>query len=170
MFRSLIRVASLKGKNEVHEISARKFETCGTQEGEGLAVPMERCSIRRLNPAKEHRHWHPGRVSQRVCGLVCRGCTSLNHQPTDSVRTPQGCQRRDPGQTLPGARTAGHFQNRKLTPGIADEGQKTYSTQYAYEVYLNNWILPRWRSYRIFDAKAVDVEAWLKTVPLARGI
>ena len=61
------------------------------------------------------------------------------------------------------------FHNRKPTPGIADEGQKTYSTQYAYEVYLNNWILPRWRSYRISDVKAVDVEAWLKTVPLARG-
>ena len=61
------------------------------------------------------------------------------------------------------------FHNRKPTPGSADGGQKTYSTQYAYEVYLNNWILPRWKSYRISDVKAVDVEAWLKTIPLARG-
>jgi integrase len=36
-------------------------------------------------------------------------------------------------------------------------------------IYLNKWILPRWRSYRLSEVKAVDVEAWLKTLPLARG-
>jgi integrase len=61
------------------------------------------------------------------------------------------------------------FQDRKPAPEIADEGRKTYSTQYAYENYLKKWILPRWKSYRISDVKAVDVEAWLKTIPLARG-
>jgi integrase len=61
------------------------------------------------------------------------------------------------------------FHNRKPTLGISDEGRKTYSTQYVYEIYLNKWILPRWRSYRISDIKTVDVEAWLKTIPLARG-
>jgi hypothetical protein len=50
-----------------------------------------------------------------------------------------------------------------------DKGRKTYSTQYAYEIYLNKWILPRWNSYRISDVKAVDVKAWLKTIPFARG-
>jgi len=61
------------------------------------------------------------------------------------------------------------FQERKPMPGTAEEGQKTYSTQYAYEIYLKSWILPRWRSYRLLDIKSVDVEAWLKTLPLARG-
>jgi integrase len=61
------------------------------------------------------------------------------------------------------------FKERKPGPGAADEGQKTYSTQYAYEIYLNSWILPRWRSYCLSDIKAVDVEAWLKSLPLARG-
>lgn len=61
------------------------------------------------------------------------------------------------------------FQQQKPSPGNSDEGQKTYSTQYAYEIYLNTWILPRWRSYRLLDVRAVDVEAWLKTLPLARG-
>ncbi len=49
------------------------------------------------------------------------------------------------------------------------EEQKAYSTQYAYEVYLKKWILPRWRSYRLIDVKAVDVEKWLKSLRLARG-
>jgi integrase len=61
------------------------------------------------------------------------------------------------------------YHDRKPTPASADEGQKAYSTQYAYEVYLNNWILPRWKSYRISDVKAVEVESWLKTIPLAHG-
>ncbi len=61
------------------------------------------------------------------------------------------------------------FHERKPVSRIAEEGQKTYSTQYAYENYLKAWILPRWRSYRLSDVKSVDVEAWLKTLPLARG-
>jgi integrase len=61
------------------------------------------------------------------------------------------------------------FHDRKPETGPADETQKSYSTQYAYEVYLQKWILPRWRSYRLSDVKAVDVEAWLKSIPLARG-
>lgn len=61
------------------------------------------------------------------------------------------------------------FHDRKPLPGTADEQQKAYSTQYAYEVYLKKWILPRWRSYRFIDVKAVDVEKWLKSLTLARG-
>ena len=61
------------------------------------------------------------------------------------------------------------FHDRLPEPGERDEGQKSYSTQYAYDVYLKKWVLPRWRSYRLSDVKAVDVEAWLKTLPLARG-
>jgi len=61
------------------------------------------------------------------------------------------------------------FHDRLPEPGERDDQQKAYSTQYAYEVYLKKWILPRWRSYRLADVKAVDVEAWLKGVPLARG-
>ena len=64
----------------------------------------------------------------------------------------------------------GHFPRTEApNPGSLDEGQKTYSTQYAYEIYIKSWILPRWRSYRLADVKAVDVEAWLKILPLARG-
>jgi integrase len=61
------------------------------------------------------------------------------------------------------------FHDRKPLPGTMDEQQKAYSTQYAYEVYLKKWILPRWRSYRLIDVKAVDVEKWLKSLRLARG-
>lgn len=56
-----------------------------------------------------------------------------------------------------------------------EEERKSYSTQYNYDGYLRKWILPRWRSYRLSEIKAVAVEQWLKTLsfengdPLARG-
>ena len=50
-----------------------------------------------------------------------------------------------------------------------DENRKTHSTQDTYEGYLNKWILPRWKSYRLGDVKAVHVEQWLKSLPLAPG-
>jgi integrase len=34
---------------------------------------------------------------------------------------------------------------------------------------LRKWILPRWRSYRLADVKAVQVEQWLKSLPVSRG-
>lgn len=50
-----------------------------------------------------------------------------------------------------------------------EEGRKSYSTQETYEGYLKKWIVPRWGLYRLGDVKAVQVEQWLKTLPLARG-
>ena len=61
--------------------------------------------------------------------------------------------------------TGNHF----IEVCLGDEHHKSYSTQYAYDIYLKKWILPRWRSYRLSEVKAVDVESGLKTLPLARG-
>ncbi len=68
------------------------------------------------------------------------------------------------------------FNEIKPTPDAVEEDRKSYATQVTYEGYLGKWILPRWRSYRLSDVKAVDVEKWLKTLcfqktgtPLARG-
>ncbi len=50
-----------------------------------------------------------------------------------------------------------------------DELRKSYSTQVTYQGYLSKWILPRWRSYRLADVKAIQVEQWLKSLPLSKG-
>lgn len=47
------------------------------------------------------------------------------------------------------------------------EDVKSYATRKTYEGYLRRWILPRWRSYRLTEVKAVEVERWLKPLPLA---
>jgi integrase len=62
------------------------------------------------------------------------------------------------------------YKNSRLPEAIAgDDNRKTYATQDTYEGYLRKWILPRWKSYRLPDVKAVQVEQWLKTLPLAPG-
>jgi integrase len=59
-------------------------------------------------------------------------------------------------------------QPRKQQP-VEEEGRKSHATQETYEGYLRKWILPRWRSYRLGDVKSVQVEEWLRSLPLAPG-
>jgi len=63
------------------------------------------------------------------------------------------------------------FKKRQPENGscVEAEGRKSYATQATYEGYLKKWILPRWRSYCISDVKAVQVEEWLRSLPLAPG-
>jgi integrase len=61
------------------------------------------------------------------------------------------------------------FNKGKPCQIAADEERKSYATQVTYEGYLKKWILPRWRSCRLTEVKAVDVETWLKTVARAKG-
>lgn len=50
-----------------------------------------------------------------------------------------------------------------------DELRKSFATQVTYQGYLSKWILPRWKSYRLTDVKPVQVEQWLKSLPLSKG-
>lgn len=52
---------------------------------------------------------------------------------------------------------------------MGEDSNKTFATRETYEGYLRKWILPRWRSYRLRDVKAVAVEEWLKSLPLVNG-
>lgn len=62
------------------------------------------------------------------------------------------------------------YKKKQLPDTVAeDENRKSYATQDTYEGYIKKWILPRWKSYRLPDVKAVQVEQWLKSLPLAPG-
>jgi hypothetical protein len=43
------------------------------------------------------------------------------------------------------------FEGKKPSPDGSDEDRKSYSTQSTYELYLKNWILPRWRTHRLSE-------------------
>ena len=58
-----------------------------------------------------------------------------------------------------------HYRERELNI----EAGKTFATIRTNEGYLERWILPRWSSYRLKAIKAVIVEEWLRSLPLANG-
>ncbi len=57
-----------------------------------------------------------------------------------------------------------HYVERELSEG---NRKKAYSTKAVYRCYLGNWILLRWRSYKLSDVKTVAMEEWLGSLPLA---
>jgi integrase len=60
---------------------------------------------------------------------------------------------------------AQHYREKEMCEGAG----KTFATNRTNEGYLDRWILPRWSSYRLKDVKAVVVEDWLRSLPLANG-
>jgi integrase len=59
-----------------------------------------------------------------------------------------------------------HYRQRELP---ADNTWKSYATKLAYESYLQRWIAPRWGTYQLAKVKPIEVESWLRQLPLARG-
>ena len=47
--------------------------------------------------------------------------------------------------------------------------RKSFPTRAAYECYLNNWILPRWKDHRLEQIKPVTVEEWLDGIKRAKA-
>ena len=59
-----------------------------------------------------------------------------------------------------------HYRQRELT---TDNEWKTLSTRVTYDGYLRKWIVPRCGATNLSAIRAVDVELWLRILPLARG-
>lgn len=48
-----------------------------------------------------------------------------------------------------------------------EEMPERYSTRNSYKSLLKCWIVPRWKDVRLADFDAVEVEAWLESIPKA---
>jgi hypothetical protein len=59
-----------------------------------------------------------------------------------------------------------HYRLREL---MQDNTWKSYSTKRGYESYLKNWIVPHWGKYKLHEIKTVEVETWLRGLPLAKS-
>ena len=73
-------------------------------------------------------------------------------------------------QTTPAAMTVAelgkHFQHRELA---RDDSWRSYSTRRNYEFNLGKWIIPRWGKYELGEVRTIEVESWLRSLPLARS-
>jgi integrase len=59
-----------------------------------------------------------------------------------------------------------HFQHRELA---RDDNWRSYSTRRNYEFNLRKWIIPRWGNYELSEVRTIEVESWLRSLPLARS-
>ena len=59
-----------------------------------------------------------------------------------------------------------HFEQRELRSG---DSFRSFATAKTYRGYIRKWIKPRWGSRYLDEIKAVDVEAWLRRLPMARS-
>ena len=64
------------------------------------------------------------------------------------------------------AELVAHYRLKELA---TDNEWKTLSTRVTYEGYLRKWIVPRWGATNLNAIRAVEVEMWLRTLPLARA-
>lgn len=63
------------------------------------------------------------------------------------------------------AELVAHYREKEM----AETSNKSFSTRTAYEIYLRNWIVPKWGEHSLSDVRTVAVEDWLRSVKLANG-
>jgi integrase len=59
-----------------------------------------------------------------------------------------------------------HFEQRELG---ATNAWRSYATKKCYGVYLWRWIVPKWGEYQLGDIRTIQVELWLRNLPLAKS-
>ncbi len=59
-----------------------------------------------------------------------------------------------------------HFEQRELA---RSNTWRSYSTKKCYAVYLRRWIVPQWGRYELRNVRTIEVESWLRRLPLARS-
>jgi integrase len=105
---------------------------------------------------------------KRVIGTVCQ------YSDADSARTAvtgllteinSNGLRRDPFP-LTVKEVCNHFEQRELTK---DNIWRSYSTKKSYKAYLNRWIIPHWGTIRLSEVRTIQVESWLRGLPLAKS-
>jgi integrase len=64
------------------------------------------------------------------------------------------------------AQLCSHFEQSEL---CLTNTWRSYSTKNIYKVYLKRWIIPRWSERLLGDIRTIEVESWLRSLPIARS-
>jgi len=105
---------------------------------------------------------------RRVIGTVCQ------YPDADSARksvagllteiNTNGVKRCAVPMTI--AEVCDHFIQRELTN---DNLWRSYSTKRAYKANLKKWLVPHWGNVRLSEVRTMEVESWLRRLPLAKN-
>ena len=64
------------------------------------------------------------------------------------------------------AQLCSHFDQREL---CMTNTWRSYSTKSIYKVYLKRWVIPKWSEHLLSDIRTIEVESWLRGLPVARS-
>ena len=122
-----------------------------------MGVPPERILFRRKEKASQNRH----RVARypRDESAALKAIAALRRD----ININDARLRAKP---LTLAELVEHYRQRELA---TENEWKTLSTRTTYEGYLRKWIVPRWGTTNLSGVRAIEVELWLRTLPLARA-
>lgn len=103
---------------------------------------------------------------KRVIGTVDQYSNAFEAQKSAAAIIEAPRVRFGKPEPLTVAQLAMHFRHHELAQ---DDGWRSYSTRRNYEFYLDRWIIPRWGKCELSEVRTVEVESWLRTLPLARS-
>jgi len=64
------------------------------------------------------------------------------------------------------AQLCDHFEQRELSKGNT---WRSHATKKIYQAYLSRWIRPHWQKYGLAEVRTIQVESWLRGLPLAKS-
>jgi integrase len=76
----------------------------------------------------------------------------------------------DGGSTNPRVMTIAqlcdHFEQRELA---RENTWRSHATKKVYKAYLSRWIRPHWQKHELAEVRTIQVESWLRGLPLAKS-
>ena len=64
------------------------------------------------------------------------------------------------------AQLCDHFEQREL---VKENTWRSHATKKIYKAYLSRWIRPHWQEYKLAEVRTIQVESWLRGLPLAKS-
>lgn len=127
---------------------------------EGPAVWQFRWSEKDLHRARVQRKRVIGTVERYPNEAAARSAIVVLLAEINSDKVRMG------SRSITVAQLCDHFAHRELAK---DNMWRSYSTKKTYQAYLTRWVLPQWRRYELAEVRTVQVESWLRRLPLAKS-
>ena len=127
---------------------------------EGPDVWQFRWSEKDLHGVRVQRKRVIGTVERYPDGAAARTAMTIVLAELNSGKARISCS------SITVAQLCDHFEQRELT---RDNTWRSYSTKKTYQAYLNRWVLPHWRHYELAEVRTIQVESWLRRLPLAKS-
>lgn len=105
---------------------------------------------------------------KRVIGTVEEypEAESARHAVSGLISEVNWANRRSNSIAMTIAQLSSHFEQRELA---RSNTWRSYSTKKGYAVYLRRWIVPHWGRYELCNIRTIEVESWLRRLPLAKS-